>query len=71
MNKIYMPDNACIKWLYTPKNKLHNSLLFLCILNYKYLWNLDKWSDQAQIFREWFLDNGLWMFYPEVDATFK
>ena len=34
---------------------LHNSLLFLCILNFQYLWNLEKCSDQAQIVRKWFL----------------
>ena len=37
------------------KKVLHHSLLFLCILNFQYLWNLEKWSDQAQISRECFM----------------
>ena len=35
---------------------LHHSPLFLCILNVQYLWNLEIWCDQAQIFREGFMD---------------
>ena len=30
-------------------------LLFLCILNFKYLWNLKQWSDQSVILREKFV----------------
>ena len=42
--------------IYSSKKVLHHSLLFLCILNFQYLWNLEKWFDQAQIFRECFLN---------------
>ena len=42
--------------IYSSKKVLHHSLLFLCILKFPYLWNLEKWSDQAQIFRECFLN---------------
>ena len=42
-------------YIYSFKKVLHRSLLFLCILNFKYLWNLEKWSDQAQFFKKCFL----------------
>ena len=48
---------TCVRLLeheiYSSKKVLHHLLLFLCILNFQYLWNLEKWRDQAQIFREW------------------
>ena len=50
-----MSDSAQI-YIYSSKKVLHHSLLFLCILNFQYLRNLEKWSDQAQIFRESFLN---------------
>ena len=40
--------------IYSSKKVLHHSLLFLCILNFQYLWNLEKLSDQAQIFQRMF-----------------
>ena len=48
--------NGLVTFIYSSKKVLHNSLLFLCILNFQYLWNLEKWSDQAQIFRKCFLN---------------
>ena len=36
------------------QNVLHHSLLFLCILIFQYLKNLEKWSDQAQNFQRKF-----------------
>ena len=42
----------CFFILYSKKKVVHQLLLLLCILNFQYLWNLEKWSDQPQIFRE-------------------
>ena len=45
-------DKSCHTECTLFKKVLHDSLLFFWILNFQYLWNLEKWSDQAQIFRE-------------------
>ena len=49
-NVKYINHNA--KTFMVSKKVLHHSLLFLCTSNFKYLWNLKKLSDQAQIVRE-------------------
>ena len=36
------------------KKVLHRLILFLSFLNFQYLWNLEKLSDQAQIFQRMF-----------------
>ena len=59
MLKSFKINLTCMRYILI-KIVLHHSVLFHCILNFKYLWNLDKWSDQAQILRECFLNPLLW-----------